>query len=140
MAHSLVQTLRTIPDFSTLDERTLLTIVGESSILFWKTASSIFERGAPGEALYVILTGAVLITDEYGRDVARLQSGDSFGEISLLLNTTHRRNAVATTDCEMLVLAKEAFSKLLDSNPDLAEHFAQVLNTRHPAVTEAAGG
>ncbi len=40
--HSLVQALRRIPDFAPLDERTLLTIVGESMNLFWKAGSPIF--------------------------------------------------------------------------------------------------
>ena len=45
VSHSLVQTLCAIPDFSTLDDNTLLVIVGESMNLFWREGSRIFEQG-----------------------------------------------------------------------------------------------
>lgn len=139
MAHSLVQTLRGVPDFSPLDERSLLAIVGESMNLFWRAGSQVFEPGAPGDALYIILSGEVVIRDEDDTEVARLTSGDSFGEISLLLNTVHRRRANAVCDCELLVLPKEAFMAMLRTNQRLAEHFDSVLHTRYPeAMAEIA--
>jgi CRP-like cAMP-binding protein len=141
MPHSLVQTLRGVPDFSPLDERSLLAIVGESMNLFWRAGSAIFEPGMPGDALYIILSGEVIIRAESGEEVARLRAGDSFGEISLLLNTTHRRLANAVCDCELLVLPKEAFMVMLETNQRLAEHFDSVLHTRYPeAMADVARG
>jgi CRP-like cAMP-binding protein len=133
MAHSLVQSLRGVPEFSPLDERSLLAIVGESMNLFWRSGSSIFEPGTPGDALYIILTGEVLIL-EGDEEVARLVAGDSFGEMSLLLNTTHTRRARAECDCELLVLPKEAFLAMLRTNQRLAEHFDSVVHTRLPGA------
>ena len=132
MPHSLVQMLRGVPDFSPLDERSLLAVVGESLNLFWRAGSLIFERGLPGDALYIILSGEVVIWAETGEEVARLRAGDSFGEISLLLNTVPRRRANAVCDCELLVLPKQAFMAMLDTNQRLAEHFDSVLHTRFP--------
>lgn len=129
--HSLVQTLRGIPDFSTLDERTLLQIVGESMNLFWTAGSVIFKPGSAGDALYVILAGEVEIS-ENGVEVAHPRQSDFFGEMSLLLNATHTKTAQAVTDTELLVLPKESFKAILDSNPKLAEHFQHVLKARRP--------
>lgn len=129
MAHSLVQSLRGVPEFSSLDERSLMAIVGESMNLFWKGGSAIFEPGAPGDALYIVLTGEVVIL-EGGNEVARLAPGDSFGEMSLLLNTTHTRHASAVCDSELLVLPKAAFLAMLATNQRLAEHFDSVVHTR----------
>jgi CRP-like cAMP-binding protein len=139
VAHSLVQSLRSIADFSTLDERTLLTIVGESMNLFWKAGSHIFQRGTPGEALYIIISGEIAILDDRGREVVRLGAGDSFGELSLLLNTSHRRDAIALTDSELIVFPKEAFMAILERNPPLARHFDEVLRTRYPDVMAEVG-
>jgi CRP-like cAMP-binding protein len=130
VTHSLVQSLRSIPDFSALDDENLLTIVGESMNLFWKQDSRIFEQGTPGEALYVILSGSIAIHDggsTEGHVVAELGPGDYFGELSLLLNTTHSRTATALADCELIVLPKDAFVELLAGNPKLKAHFDQVL-------------
>lgn len=132
MPHSLVQMLRGVPDFSPLDERSLLAIVGESINLFWQAGSLIFEPGTPGDALYIIQSGEVVISAESGEQVAHLRPGDSFGEISLLLNTVHRRWAKALVDCELLVLPKQAFMAMLATNQRLAEHFDSVLHTRFP--------
>ena len=137
MAHSLVQSLRGVPEFSPLDERSLLAIVGESMNLFWRAGSVIFEPGHPGEALYIILSGEVVILDgieETAGEVARLLAGDSFGEMSLLLNATHTRAARAMCDTELLVLPKQAFLAMLRTNQRLAEHFDSVVHTRLPGV------
>ncbi|MGH2707457.1 MAG: cyclic nucleotide-binding domain-containing protein [Actinomycetota bacterium] len=139
MAHSLVQSLRSIADFSTLDERSLLTIVGESMNLFWKAGSHVFRRGAPGEALYIILSGEIAILDERGQEVVRLGPGDSFGELSLLLNTSHRRDAIAITDSELVVFPKEAFIAILERNPPLARHFDEVLRIRYREAVAEVG-
>jgi CRP-like cAMP-binding protein len=106
--------------------------VGESLNLFWRAGSLVFEPGQPGDALYIILSGEVAIFAETGEEVARLGPGDSFGEISLLLNTVHRRRATAICDCELLVLPKQAFMAMLRTSQRLAEHFDSVLHTRFP--------
>ena len=140
--HSLVQTLGAIPDFSPLDEENLLMIVGESMNLVWKQGGRIFEHGTPGEALYVILSGTIAIHDGdsmEGRVVAELGAGDYFGELSLLLNTTHSKTATALADCEILVLPKDAFVELLAVNPKLQAHFEQVLEESGHRVLTGTG-
>lgn len=134
VSHSLVQTLRAIPDFADLDERSLLKIVGESMNLFWNEGSPIFEPGSPGDALYVVISGEAGIYDGK-REIAKLEAGDFFGELSLLLNATHSKTARAITDCEILVLPKESFHAILEETPSLAAHFEEVLRTRLPRVT-----
>lgn len=119
-----------MPEFSSLDDRSLLAIVGESMNLFWRAGSTVFEPGTPSAALYTVLSGEVLIRGGDGAEVARLRPGDSFGEISLLLNTAHGRQATAVCDCELLVLPKDAFLGMLETNHRLAEHFDSVLHTR----------
>lgn len=130
VSHSLVQTLRGIPDFSTLDETTLLQIVGESMNLFWKAGSTIFEPGSHGDALYVVLSGEVAIYADDGQEVVHPKAGDFFGEMSILLEATHSRTAMAVSDTEILVLPKDAFKKLLGENPRLSSHFDSVVKTR----------
>lgn len=138
MAHSLVQTLGGVPEFSLLDERSLLAMVGESMNLFWRAGSTVFEPGTPSDALYIVLTGEVAIFEE-SLEVSHMSSGDSFGEMSLLLNTTHSRKALATVDSELLVLPKEAFLAMLRTDERLANHFDSVVHNRHPHPPVDAG-
>ena len=140
VSHSLVQSLRSVLDFSTLDEKTLLDIVGESMNLFWKAGHRIFQTGDAGAALYVMLEGECSIhrgDSPSDGEVAHPRAGDAFGEMSLLMEATHSRTATAVTDCEILVLPKQAFANLLEDNPGLEAHFQQVLASRPIPAAEA---
>lgn len=133
VTHSLVKALRHVPGFDALDAQDLLRIVGASVNLRWSEGSKVFGKGAPGEALYVVLEGRVKIYDEVdGREVeiATTGPGDYFGEMSLLSDTTHTKNVVAVDDSELLVLMKEPFRRLLDSNDELERAFQKTLEER----------
>jgi CRP-like cAMP-binding protein len=124
ITHSLVKALRNVPGFDLLDDRSLLKIVGASVNLAYPAGRLVFEKGAPGEALYVVLSGQVRIFDvEDGHEVeiARTRPGDYFGEMSLLLTSVHTKSVQAVEDSELLVLDKESFRRLLSSYPEVAK-------------------
>jgi CRP-like cAMP-binding protein len=139
ISHSLVKALRSVPDFASLSDPELLDIVGASTNLAWPAGTTIFEKGSPSEALYIVLTGRVRISDVVDGervDVATVGPGVSFGELSLLLRTTHSKEAVAEDDTELMIVPKEWFQGLLESKPDLAEHFRRRLAERLPVPDE----
>lgn len=140
VTHSLVKALRAVPDFASLDDRTLLKIVGASVNLFWPAGRYIFEKGSPAEALYVVLSGRVRILDIVDgkeEEVSRVGTGDSFGELSLLLRTTHTKNAMAVEDSELMVVPRDEFEA--SSNPEVAEHFQRKIEERTPIQGESPG-
>lgn len=47
------------------------------------------------------------------REVARLESGDAFGELGLLFNENRTATAVCLDSTSLLVLKKEVFEKYL---------------------------
>jgi CRP/FNR family cyclic AMP-dependent transcriptional regulator len=123
VTHSLVKALRGVPGFDLLDDRHLLWIVGASMNLAWPAGSFVFQKGTAGEALYIVLSGQVRIydvVDGFEIEIARIGPGDFFGEMSLLLETTHTKNVQAVEDSELLVLMKDSFRRLFDAKPDLA--------------------
>jgi CRP-like cAMP-binding protein len=136
-SHSLVKALKRVPGFSSLDEGTLLTIVGASSNLFWRAGSTVFRQGAPGDSLYVILSGHVRIFDENDREIdeERLEPGGYFGERSLVLDMTRAKCAEAVEDTELLVLPKHAFEAVVEANPGVAEHVRERLEQFTPAAS-----
>jgi CRP/FNR family transcriptional regulator, cyclic AMP receptor protein len=112
-----------VPDFSALDDRLLLKVVGASANLFWPGRAVIFEKESPSEALYIVLSGWVGIkADSPGdEDLAQIGPGDYFGELSLLRNSKHTKSAVAIEDCELMVLPKSSFEALMEADADLAD-------------------
>ncbi|MBA2461895.1 MAG: cyclic nucleotide-binding domain-containing protein [Actinobacteria bacterium] len=117
--HSLVKALQAVPSLAGLDERALLAIVGDSANLFWPAGSCVFERGSQTDSLYVVVSGSVRILDEGGVEAAVLEAGNSFGEFSLLLGTPHQHEVRALEDTELMVVPKQRFDQLVDSNREL---------------------
>jgi CRP-like cAMP-binding protein len=134
LTHTLVRALQQVPAFASLNEGTLLTIVGASANLFWPAGASVFEAGDPADALYIVLSGSVRIVEETegegAREVARIRAGDFFGELSLLLERQHSKRAEAVEDSELMVLCNDPLRALLDASPELAGHVRRTMEDR----------
>ncbi|HZD17495.1 MAG TPA: cyclic nucleotide-binding domain-containing protein [Actinomycetota bacterium] len=139
ISHSLVKALRSVPDFATLDDHALLQIVGASVNLSWPPGATVFERGSVSEALYIVLSGEISISEPSADgevEISRVGAGSSFGELSLLLHTTHTRDARAVEATELMVIPRDSFEDLLASNPELATSFRHRLEERLPVRGE----
>jgi CRP/FNR family transcriptional regulator, cyclic AMP receptor protein len=133
IGHSLVKALRSVPGFASLDDRDLLQIVGVSINLHWPSGSTVFTEGAPAEGLYIVLSGCVRILvgpREDETEVASIGPGEFFGELSLLEDRTHSKNARATEDSELMILPKESFRALLEVDEVLAQHVKDKVEER----------
>jgi CRP-like cAMP-binding protein len=122
ITHSLVKALRRVPGFDLLQDIWLLKVVGASQNLLWPGGSKVFEKGTPGDALYIVLSGEIRvfdIVDGSELNVANIKPGDYFGEMSLMSDSVHTKSVEAVEDTELLVLPKDSFEALLESSPDL---------------------
>jgi CRP-like cAMP-binding protein len=123
-----------VPAFAELDEATLCAIVGASANFLWRSGAPIFDPGEPAEALYIVLSGSVRISEEPEREVARLGPGDFFGELSLLLRTNHSKRAEALEDSELMVVPKQSFEALLADETGLAQAIRAAMEERLRSV------
>jgi CRP-like cAMP-binding protein len=142
VTHSLVKVLKSVPDFAGLGEHALLHIVGASVNLAFPAGSVVFEEGTPGDSLCVVLSGEVRIfARQDGREVevSRVGTGESFGELSLLLGRTHSKTAQAVEDTELLVIPRESFRELLATNEELAAMFRRRLEERQTLEGQVSG-
>jgi CRP-like cAMP-binding protein/Fe-S-cluster-containing hydrogenase component 2 len=89
----------------------------------------IFQEGAPGDALYVIESGQVVV-ERLGQVIAHLDEGDFFGEMSLLAEKPHNAGIRAVTPVEVLALPAADFWRLLHEQPALAEQLHEVVERR----------
>ncbi len=104
----------------------------------------IFWIGDPGDALYVIDTGHVVITapGERGDHVVldTLGPGGVFGEISLLDEGPRSATVHAETDVSLLSLSRDAFRAFLRQHPDTALDVLRIMGARQRASTRAIRG
>ncbi|MEI6562993.1 MAG: mechanosensitive ion channel family protein [bacterium] len=92
------------------------------------------REGEPGDSFYVIRSGTVEVrirgADGALATVARLSSGQFFGEMSLLTGERRSATVVAEGDVEVVRVAKQDFAALLQADAELAGQLAIVLEKR----------
>jgi CRP-like cAMP-binding protein len=83
--------------------------------------SMVFKAGESGDCMFGLLEGTVDLTwnGESGHET--IEAGDVFGA-GALVTPEHRRfgNAVASTDCKLLVMNKEKFLFAVQESPMFA--------------------
>lgn len=84
----------------------------------------ILSEGDTSDSLYMVCKGRlkVAIVDEYGKEIilALLGPGEYFGEMTAMADGASRSACVVTREtCEVLVLQKDDFRKVVKDNPDV---------------------
>ena len=109
--------LSQIPIFASLgdeDRSSLAERIDRQSI---PKGSTLFRRGEPGNALYIIIHGQIRIfaSTRQGNEItlALLGAGEFFGEMALLDGQPRSANAEATEDTELHFLDRENFFSFL---------------------------
>jgi CBS domain-containing protein len=103
-------------------------------IIYERADTTVLDRGAPSDRLYLIRTGAVELHDEEGTLVERLGEGEYFGYPSLLTESPAAR-CVTTLEDSLFYLIPDAVFDRLRSDSEAFDHF---FNRAHAERVEAA--
>jgi len=83
----------------------------------------IYRKGNHGDRLYLIGMGSVLLraTDTLGRKrtLSHLGEGDFFGEYAFMSRVPYSDEAIAETDCGVLMIDRTAFDGLVRKHPGI---------------------
>ena len=108
----------------------------------YRKGATIFSKGDPGSALYIVKDGKVRIlsTSDRGTEtiVHILNHGTIFGEL-LLSEEKRAFTAVAGTDVRVTVLSKGSLGELLASIPTISKNFIRLLSKRLAKVEREFG-
>ncbi|HZC33670.1 MAG TPA: Crp/Fnr family transcriptional regulator [Candidatus Bathyarchaeia archaeon] len=118
------QALRACGLFGTAADDVLDALVGVLRLRRFRRGETVFHQGDPGDALFIVASGSVkvVLPSEVGPEpaiVAILGPGEFFGELAILDGAPHSATIVAVEATETLVLRREAFLALIDSDPEL---------------------
>ncbi|MFA6289840.1 MAG: glucose-6-phosphate dehydrogenase [Opitutaceae bacterium] len=102
------------------------------------TGETIIRAGDTAGEMYLICRGTVEVTDKAGKHLQRLSEGGYFGEIGLLLPTPRTANVRAVTQCDLFVLERSAFHRIMQDNPQFAESVAALARERYNIVISGA--
>jgi CRP-like cAMP-binding protein len=108
-----------------------------------KRSTTIFARGDPGTSLFAVCSGTVKISapSPGGRDAVfnLITDGAIFGEIAVLDGLPRTADAIAITDCSLMVIERRHFISLIHERPDFALKLIEVLCGRLRHTTEQLG-
>ena len=115
--------LRTCALFGAVDMPTLEVVARSLRVRRFRRNEVVFHQGDPGDSLYVIESGSVkiILASAEGDEaiIATLHRGDFFGELALLDGAARSATATAVESTSTLVLSREPFLALIDSEPSL---------------------
>jgi CRP/FNR family transcriptional regulator, cyclic AMP receptor protein len=124
-ARPLAETLAAVPFFSGLDAESLESVGRGMRARRFRRGEVIFHLGDPGDALFIVMTGAIkiMIPSDAGEEaiLATLRSGDVFGELAVLDGAPRSATATALEPSETLVLPRAQFRELLDKEPAIRD-------------------
>lgn len=92
---------------------------------------TIILKGDIGREMYLIVRGEVEVCDEERCLLKTLRDGDFFGEIALLLATPRMATVRALTNCDLFVLDKADFNRVLQDHQQFAEGVIKVARERY---------
>lgn len=109
--------------FRNLPESVISRLTEEIKEVSLEAGETLFRKGDPGDALYVIRTGWIKLVSEDadGSEVVlnQIGAGNMIGEMAMIDQETRSASVVALTDTKLLKLHSENFLELLKQEPDM---------------------
>jgi CRP-like cAMP-binding protein len=102
---------------------------------------TIFHKGDPGDALYVVASGHVKVllpAPDSGEAaiLATLGPGQFFGELAMLDGEPHSASVIALEPTEVLMLGRADFERLFDGQPSIRRSLVLALAGQLRRLTE----
>ncbi len=139
-----VRFLRDVPLFKDVDEQTLLALWPSLHERRLRHGEVLFRAGDPGEELFLIHSGAVVVskpvTGRVEQVLARLGPGEVFGEMSVFGDEQKRSATIqAETDTVLLGLHRDKLSRFIESNPrDAARFFLEMMRVTFKRLRDSS--
>jgi CRP-like cAMP-binding protein len=93
-----------------------------------KAGETLFEPGAPADAAFFVLSGALQLTADNAE--RRVEAGSLIGETALMADVVRRVGARAAEDCELLRVPSAVFRRVLSEFPGVAGKVRKAASAR----------
>ncbi len=131
MENDKIKFLRSLQLFSALTEEDLEYIRGKLIVKKFKKNEVILYEEDTNEYMYLIISGKVKVTrsTEEGKEIilAVHQTGDFFGEMSLIDGKTVPATVVSMENSQIMIISKNNFFSMLFKNKKMLEMLLQIL-------------
>ena len=121
--------VRGVPIFKELRDEFLVRLASIMNEVSYPSSKMIFAQGQEGRSLYIVASGRVRV--HLGdKDLAILDKGSCFGEMSLFDAEPRSASVTAISGCDCLVLTQQQLYEAIDETPDIAVNIIRLLSRR----------
>lgn len=121
--------LRYSPLFSSCSSKDLEKIAKAGDRVTFDKGDVLTKQGDPGKEAFIILSGKATVKRS-GKKVATISTGSVVGELSLLDHGPRTATVVCETECQVLVISRGNFLRMIDKVPALTHKLFAALATR----------
>lgn len=111
-------------DFCDEDREELLALLEEKSLM---AGRSLFREGTEAESLVLLLSGSVQLKSARAGELGRVGEGSALGAVSLVSVGPREATAIAETPCEVLLLPRTSFRRLVEDAPRTACRLSEAI-------------
>ena len=91
----------------------------------------VIKKGAVANEMYIIVRGELEALDDVGNVIHTLKDGAAFGEIAILTSKPRHANVRCRTACDLFVLEKPAFLRILRDHYQFLESVCKIAKERY---------
>src|SRR5215813_11363510 len=133
-----------VPLFALLDDEEATVLAAQVEIKHFASRQRIYKIGDAGRNAYVVMSGTVMVTtvDEDNQEVVvdTPGHGEFFGFASMLEQTPHQTNAIATEETVCLEISRDDIAVLLQRKPMAGMDMLTVLGRQFHASQQLVRG
>ena len=122
-AAEILKFLGSVRSFSKLSESSLLLLARSGRFEHLAKGEILFFQSDPSESAYIVRNGkiSIVLINSDGREMVinEMQTGDMFGELGLLTKKPRSTSAVARSNCELFVVPRQVFLRMVEDEPSL---------------------
>lgn len=134
---SLRVLLKQVSYFKSCSDAQLRVLIEQGYRRSFRNGQIICKEGDAGECFCILLKGRVsVISEKLGQEIATIEAGGFFGEISLFTGMPRSTTVKALEDVTLFVVDHRALKILLQDHRELAEKIAETLAQRQQALRE----
>ena len=121
--------LKAVPMFAEASEEILADVAELLEEIEGKKDEVVFEKGTPGDSMYIVVSGRVRVHDG-ARTIVVLGENEIFGELALLDPEPRAASVTAFEDTRLFRLDREAFAELMAGSIEIVRGVLHVLCER----------
>ena len=133
--------IRDVPLLARLAAADLRDIASKGRLHSYRSGTTLFREGDPGDALYVVVEGnvriVVLSAEGTEATVAMLGPGEFVGDLALLDGRPRSASAIASEPTKTLIVTRDDFADWLSRRPKAAFALLETLSLRVRRTDEA---